>query len=198
MDFFKQRARQILIEEVNPEDFQYEYEQEFVDEMAYDGKPLPLKLCYQQLKNILRRPLPNVGKASETVPGYMKMTFATSRTVAANSKLLELSGMLSSIKQLKNPTENLLAIKNGMTEMTLLKSMKPEKIKTKKEQEIDDKIEKLLYAYKKQDEEAARRAKNLEKDRKQGKKNLMAKFGFSDDEEDEGGEKKQSLKALLS
>jgi hypothetical protein len=56
----------------------------------------------------------------------------------------------------------------------------------------------LLVAYKKQDEEAARRAKNLEKDRKQGKKNLMAKFGFSDDEEDEGGEKKQSLKALLS
>jgi hypothetical protein len=56
----------------------------------------------------------------------------------------------------------------------------------------------LLVAYKKQDEEAARRAKNLEKDRKQGKKNLMAKFGFSDDEEDEGGEKKQSLKSLLS
>jgi len=56
----------------------------------------------------------------------------------------------------------------------------------------------LLVAYKKQDEEAARRAKNLEKDRKQGKKNLMAKFGFSDDEEDEGSEKKQSLKALLS
>jgi len=63
----------------------------------------------------------------------MKMTFATSRNVAANSKLLELGDMLSSIKQLKNSTENMLAIKSGMTEMTLLKSMKPEKIKTKKE-----------------------------------------------------------------
>jgi len=85
------------------------------------------------MKNILRRPLPDLGKASDTVPGYMKMTFATSRNVAANSKLLELGDMLSSIKQLKNPTENMLAINSGMTEMTLLKSMKPEKIKTKKE-----------------------------------------------------------------
>lgn len=74
-----------------------------------------------------------MGKATDAVPGYMKMTFATSRNVAANSKLLELGDMLSSIKQLKNPTENMLAINSGMTEMTLLKSMKPEKIKTKKE-----------------------------------------------------------------
>jgi len=101
--------------------------------MAYDGQPLPLKLCYQQLKNILRRPLPDLGKATDAVPGYMKMTFATSRNVAANSKLLELGDMLSSIKQLKNSTENMLAIKGGIAEQTLLKSMKPEKIKTRKE-----------------------------------------------------------------
>lgn len=80
---------------------------------------------------------------------------------------------------------------------TLLKGIKPEKAKSKKEQDIDDKIEKLLVAYKKQDEETARRAKNIEHDRKQGKKNLMAKFGFSDDE-DEDVANTQSLKALLS
>ena len=44
--------------------------------------------------------------------------------------------------------------------MTLLKSLRPEKQKTRKEQEIDEKIEKLLIAYKKQDEDAAKRAKN--------------------------------------
>lgn len=42
-----------------------------------------------------------------------------------------------------------------------------------------------MLAYKKQDEEAAVRAKNIEADRKKGKKQLMEKFGFSDDEEEE-------------
>ncbi len=46
MDYFKQRARQILIEQSSNDDYQYEYGQEYVNEMAYEGKPLPLKLCY--------------------------------------------------------------------------------------------------------------------------------------------------------
>ena len=61
MEYFKQRARQILIEQALPEDFQYNYGQDLADEMAYDGKPMPLRLCFQNLKNILKRPAANFG-----------------------------------------------------------------------------------------------------------------------------------------
>eukprot|EP00352_Strombidinopsis_acuminata_P002253 CAMPEP_0176391444 /NCGR_PEP_ID=MMETSP0126-20121128/40030_1 /TAXON_ID=141414 ORGANISM="Strombidinopsis acuminatum, Strain SPMC142" /NCGR_SAMPLE_ID=MMETSP0126 /ASSEMBLY_ACC=CAM_ASM_000229 /LENGTH=71 /DNA_ID=CAMNT_0017761559 /DNA_START=1203 /DNA_END=1418 /DNA_ORIENTATION=- len=57
------------------------------------------------------------------------------------------------------------------------------KKKTKKEETIDRKIEKLLMAYKKHDEEAKKKAAQLELDKVQGKRNLMEKFGFSDDED---------------
>ena len=40
-------------------------------------------------------------------------------------------------------------------------------------------------AYKKQDEVAHKKMTEMEKDKKQGKKNLMEKFGFSDDEEED-------------
>lgn len=56
---------------------------------------------------------------------------------------------------------------------------------SKKQQDIDDKIERLLLAYKKQDEVAHRKLTEMDKDKKQGKKNLMEKFGFSDDEEED-------------
>lgn len=56
MEFFKKRARQILIENAIPEDFQYEYGEENSnglgqlpkdnDELAYEGGPLPMKICY--------------------------------------------------------------------------------------------------------------------------------------------------------
>lgn len=77
MEFFKQRARQILVEP------QSTMEEEYL----YDGNALPLKLCYQQLKNLIKRPAPNVGQTQEK-PGYMKMTFSMSRSVAPNSKIL--------------------------------------------------------------------------------------------------------------
>lgn len=38
-------------------------------------------------------------------------------------------------------------------------------------------------AYKKNDEDAHRKAQNIEADKAAGKKNLMDKFGFSDDED---------------
>ena len=57
------------------------------------------------------------------------------------------------------------------------------KKKSKKEQTIDAKIEKLLVAYKKHDEDAKKKAEQLELDKVQGKRNLMEKFGFSDDED---------------
>lgn len=31
--------------------------------MAYDGKPLPLKLCFQSLKNLMKRPAMSYGHA---------------------------------------------------------------------------------------------------------------------------------------
>ena len=48
---------------------------------------------------------------------------------------------------------------------------------------IDKKIEKLLLAYKKQDEIAIKNAKNFDTEKALGKRNLLEKFGFSDDEE---------------
>lgn len=89
MSFFKERARQILIEQSTNDDYQYEYGDEGASEMAYEGQPLPLKLCYQQIKNILKRPAMNYGHAGqEEQPNYMKHTFATQRNQAANSNLL--------------------------------------------------------------------------------------------------------------
>ena len=48
---------------------------------------------------------------------------------------------------------------------------------------IDSKIEKLLITYKQKDEQAKRRAGNIDAEKALGKKNLLDKFGFSDDEE---------------
>ena len=31
------------------------------DEYLYDGKALTLKICYQQLKNVIKRPAANIG-----------------------------------------------------------------------------------------------------------------------------------------
>ena len=50
---------------------------------------------------------------------------------------------------------------------------------------IDQKIEKLLIVYKEKDELAKKRAGNLDAEKALGKKNLLDKFGFSDDEESE-------------
>ena len=56
MEFFKQRARQILMDVPS-----YGYTLE--DEYSYDGKPMPLKFCYQQLKNLIKRPAGTVAQA---------------------------------------------------------------------------------------------------------------------------------------
>ena len=57
--------------------------------------------------------------------------------------------------------------------------------KTRREEMIDQKIEKLLIVYKEKDELAKKRAGNLDAEKALGKKNLLDKFGFSDDEESE-------------
>lgn len=59
----------------------------------------------------------------------------------------------------------------------------PVKKKTKREEAIDQKIEKLLITYKKKDEIAQKKASNIDADKALGKRNLLEKFGFSDDED---------------
>ena len=200
MEFFKQRARQILVDP--PMDGRVS---NLEDEYLYDGKALTLKICYQQLKNVIKRPAANIGQTQEK-PNYMKITFAMSRSVAPNSKILQLSSMVGNMKgSTKNTTSALKAITEGPqasgSDITLLKqlknngsdfSIKPaallnnkplEKKKTKREEMIDQKIEKLLITYKQKDEQAKRRAGNIDAEKALGKKNLLDKFGFSDDEE---------------
>ena len=136
----------------------------------------------------------------------MKMTFAMSRSVAPNSKILQLSSMVGNMKgATKNSNLALKAITEGPqasgSDITLLKqlknngsdfSIKPaallnnkpmDKKKTKREEMIDQKIEKLLITYKQKDEQAKRRAGNIDAEKALGKKKLLDKFGFSDDEE---------------
>ena len=69
--------------------------------MAYEGVPMPLKLCYQNLKNLLKRPAANYGlTGNDTMPGYLKPTFSTQRSNRANG--VQLQSMLGSIRNLKN------------------------------------------------------------------------------------------------
>ena len=82
------------------------------------------------------------------------------------------------MKQLKNNGSE-FSIKPA----ALLNNKQPEKKKTKREEMIDSKIEKLLITYKQKDEQAKRRAGNIDAEKALGKKNLLDKFGFSDDEE---------------
>ena len=122
MEFFKQRARQILIDV--PIGLQT---QNIEDEYLYEGQPMPLKLCYQQLKNMIKRPTGAVGQTQEK-PNYMKMTFAMSRIVAPNSKILQLSSMVGNMKKTKESTSQIKAIQDGnqasSSDLTLLKQLK--------------------------------------------------------------------------
>lgn len=164
--------------------------------------PLQLKLCYTHLRNLLKRPSVTFGTSAEK-PNYMKMTFAMSRSVAPNSKILQLSSMLGNMKNAQKAPGAKQAGPGSNSDLTLLRqlksngsdfSIKPtallnasqvqaEKKKTKREEMIDNKIEKLLIAYKKRDEDAQKRAVDMDAEKALGKKNLLDKFGFSDDEE---------------
>lgn len=120
------------------------------------------------------------------------MTFAMSRSVAPGSKILELSKMVNNIKQMKstqlstdgghpkllesesriNGTTLLGQLKNSSSNKDIAESMlgggsayTTAKKKSKKEQTIDAKIEKLLVAYKKHDEDAKKKAAQLELDK---------------------------------
>jgi len=58
------------------------------------------------------------------------------------------------------------------------------KPKTDKEAKIDSKVEALLKAYKKQDEELMKKDQEREQTKKVNQKKLLEKFGFSDEEDE--------------
>lgn len=88
------------------------------------------------------------------------------------------SSDITLLRQLKNNGSEI-----SVKPSALLNNKQPEKKKTKREELIDNKIEKLLITYMKKDEQAKKRAGNLDAEKALGKKNLLDKFGFSDDEE---------------
>ena len=63
MDFFKKRAREILMNE---------------QEMEYEGTPMPLSGAYKNLKHTIKNPS-FVYTKIENRPHYMKMTFSMGR-----------------------------------------------------------------------------------------------------------------------
>lgn len=100
--------------------------------------------------------------------------------------------MLGSIKNLKNADMLALGSKSDEHLMKTLKNSALESSPDKKKQRtnrrqeiVDEKIERLLLAYKQKDEIAHKKVHEIEKEKKLGKKNLMEKFGFSDDEEED-------------
>lgn len=94
--------------------------------MAYDGQPLTLKICYQQLKNIIRRPAVSYSTSTQEKPHYMKMTFAMSRSAAPNSKILEIQSMLGQVKAITDAkyvsTKKIET--QSQSDMTLLRQLK--------------------------------------------------------------------------
>ena len=75
MDFFKKRAREILMNE---------------NDMEYEGVPMPLGGAYKSLKHAVKNPSVVYTKL-ENKPHYMKMTFSMGRQAPAGGKLIELS-----------------------------------------------------------------------------------------------------------
>lgn len=74
MDFFKKRAREILMSD---------------SEMEYVGNPMPLNGAYKNLKHAIKNPASTMTKLDEK-PGYMKMTFAMGRHAPAAAKNLDI------------------------------------------------------------------------------------------------------------
>lgn len=63
MEFFKKRARDILMNEAD---------------MEYEGAPMPLNNAYKALKSCVKNPTVTYSQTSDK-PHYMKMTFSVAR-----------------------------------------------------------------------------------------------------------------------
>jgi len=164
MDYFKQRAKDILMNEVDIE---------------YEGNAVQLGVCFKNLKNAIRNPVVVHG-GSEKKPHYLKMTFSTCRAAVNGDRFLEMSKLIGKDGSLMpgaqgSSTSTVLAVSNGGGSKipALMRAGKDQqaeegsamllmdgtvKKKTKKEEMIDKKIEYLLETYKKQDEALMRKA----------------------------------------
>ena len=91
MDFFKKRARDILMNE---------------QEMEYEGTPMPLGGAYKNLKHAVKNPSVVYTKM-ENKPHYMKMTFSMGRQAPAGAKFMELSKQNNISKSVANLSSNL-------------------------------------------------------------------------------------------
>ena len=133
------------------------------------------------------------------------MTFSMGRQAPAGGKFLELSktnAVSQSVKNLAGSVDNegqlnplLLSLKQkahqamsssheGPDNKFLDAVFGQQKTRTKKECDRDRKVEALLEAYKKQDEELMRKEQNRELTKKMNQKALLDKFGFTDEDED--------------
>lgn len=191
MDYFKQRAKDILMGE---------------SDLEYDGNAMQMAMCFKNLKNAIRNPIV-VHAGSEQKPHYLKMTFSTCRQAVNGDKYLELSKLIGSNGSLRpdatisgskisNSTSKIPALMRAGKEMHSEESLMllgstlggTIKKKTKKEEMIDKKIEYLLETYKKQDEELLKKADQKHSKKRQDRKKLRDKFGFSDEEDAENEE----------
>ena len=171
-------------------------------DLEYDGNPMPLPGAYKNLKHAVKNPATTFTKL-ENKPGYMKMTFSMGRQAPAAGKYLELSKQAEiskSVKQLQNLVgqQQLNPLLLSLKEKQQLAPLGDEKSnnkfldavfgqqknRSKKEIDRDRKVEALLEAYKKQDEELMRKDQEKELTKKVNQKALLDKFGFSDEEED--------------
>ena len=187
MDFFKKRARDILMGE---------------QDMEYEGNPMPLGGAYKNLKHAIKNPSVVYTKM-ENKPHYMKMTFSMGRQAPAGGKFLDLSKQSAVNKSVKNLSSNLTDGQLNPLLLSLKQKVqapgqaggKPQNqfldavfgapaTKTKKATDRDRKVEALLQAYKKQDEELMRKEQEREMTKKMNQKALLDKFGFSDEEDD--------------
>jgi hypothetical protein len=78
MDYFKQRAKDILMNE---------------SEVEYEGNALQLGVCFKNLKNAIRNPIVVHG-GNEKKPHYLKMTFSTCRAAVNGDRFLEMSKLI--------------------------------------------------------------------------------------------------------
>ena len=78
MDYFKQRAKDILMNE---------------QDIEYDGIAMQLGMCFKNLKNAIRNPVV-VHAGSEQKPNYLKMTFSTARQAVNGDRFIEMSRLL--------------------------------------------------------------------------------------------------------
>lgn len=187
MDDFKRKAMDLLLNE---------------NETEYET-PLDLPGAYKVLKGLIKNPV--IVHSKRPNKGYMKQTFATSRHAVAvkgdEQRFIEYSKLSkqSKLEQSKSKLPHgddfklppILALKSGEEEYeepTLLEKLegfagKPKQKLSVKQQKINQKVELLLEADRKRQRDEAMLEGDLSGSKKDPKKILREKHGFSDSDE---------------